>query len=350
MRLRPILVTAVAVAAAAVTTAVPAQAAAPPIVQGLAGPLSLSVDHGKLFVAQSFGGKLTRYRTDGSGAHDLVTKNPAIEIGAVEAAGPGTLFALTGKNKAGKFARLVHLAGDGTTTTRADLRGFEKTNNPDKNVQYGFRDLSASCAKKVPKEAGGGDPQPGIVDSHPYATALLPSGAVLVADAAGNDLLRVSKSGQTRVVALLPPQPTKITKALAASQHLPKCTAGHTYWFEPVPTDVEVRGHVAYLSLLPGGPEDPSLGARGKVYTVNLLTGAVTQIGRNFLGATGVAVSPTGKVYVSELFGNRISTIRNGKRHKVFSVVQPSALEWHNGHLFATTNTFTNGSIEKFTP
>jgi hypothetical protein len=61
-----------------------------------------------------------------------VTRNPKIEIGAVEAAGPGTLFALTGKNKAGKkFAKLVHLAAVGTTTKRGDLRAFEKNNNPD---------------------------------------------------------------------------------------------------------------------------------------------------------------------------------------------------------------------------
>ena len=351
MRLPPILVAAATAAATAVSMAAPAQAAPAPLIENLAGPLSFSVDHGKIVVAQSFGGKLTRFGIDGSGGTDLVTRNPKIEIGAVEAAGPGTLFALTGKNKSGKkFAKLVHLAADGTMTTRANLRAFERKNNPDKSVLYGFRDLSTTCAKKVPKQAGGGDPTNGTVDSHPYATAMLPSGAVLVADAAGNDLLRVSKTGRTSVVAVLPPQPLRITKAVAKGQHLPGCTAGHKYYFEPVPTDVEVRDHLAYVTTLPGGPEDPSLGARGKVYTVNLLNGDITQIGRHFLGATGLAVSPAGKVYVAELFGNRISTISDGKRKKVLSISQPSAIEWHNGHLFTTSNSLTNGSIIRLTP
>lgn len=350
MRLRPMLATMAVAAAVALPTALPAQAAAAPEIDGLAGPLAFSVDHGYVYVAQSFAGKLTRFRPDGSHATDLYTRSPRVEIGAVEAKGPGTLFAVTGKTKAGKkFAKLLHRAKDGTITTRASLRRFEKVHNPDHSVSYGFRDLTNTCAGKVP-DAIGGKPYRGKVDSHPYATAMTGDGSVLVADAAGNDLLRVSRSGAVNVVALLPAQPLRVTKAVARHLGLPKCTRGHRYWFEPVPTDVEVRGNRAYVTTLPGGPEDPSLGARGKVYTVNLGNGHVRRIGRGFLGATGLAVTGTGKVYVAELFGNRVSTIVDGRRSKVASVPGPSAIEWHNGRLWTTSNTFGPASIMTISP
>ena len=95
-----------------------------------------------------------------------------------------------------------------------------------------------------------------------------------------------------------------------------------------MPTDVEVHDGLLYVTTLPGGPEDPSLGARGKVYTVDPATGDVTQIGKGFAGATDLAVSPQGKVYVTELFGGQVSTIKNGVAKKVFSVEQPAAIEW----------------------
>ena len=155
----------------------------------------------------------------------------------------------------------------------ANLYGFEVAKNPDHGTSYGFRDLSSSCASAVPK-AVGGKPHLGKVDSHPYATAVVGS-SVLVADAGGNDLVRVSKTGTISVAAVFPAQPLTVTKPMATGLHLPKCTVGHKFYFEPVPTDVEVRGHFAYVTTLPGGPENPSLGARGKVYRVNLLNGNV---------------------------------------------------------------------------
>jgi hypothetical protein len=351
MRLRPILVAAATAAATAVSMATPAQAAPVPVVENLVGPLSFSVDGGSIVVAQSFAGKLSQFPLNGTAGHDLFVRNPKIDIGAVDASGAGTLFSVTGKTPGGvKFAQLAHLGANGKKTTWANLRAFEVQKNPDHATSYGFRDLSSSCAAKVPDEVGG-KPYQGKVDSHPYATARLNKGAALVADAAGNDLLRATKTGKTSVVAVFPAQPLKITKAIAAGLHIPACAAGHKFYFEAVPTDVEVRGHQAYVTTLPGGPEDPSLGARGKVYRVNLRTGHVKLLAKHFLGATGVAVSPAGKVYVAELFGNRISTISHGKRKTVLSTPGPAAIEWHNGRLFFTSNSVTPpGSILRWAP
>ena len=74
-----------------------------------------------------------------------------------------------------------------------------------------------------------------------------------------------------------------MTKALwRRSSTSRACTVGHKFYFEPVPTDVEVHDGLLYVTTLPGGPEDPSLGARGKVYTVDPATGDVTKIGSGF--------------------------------------------------------------------
>jgi DNA-binding beta-propeller fold protein YncE len=216
-------------------------------------------------------------------------------------------------------------------------------------VTYNFRDISSACAKKVPEQVGGGS-YTGIVDSHPFATAMMADGTAVVADAAGNDIITVSPSGFRTEIATLPGQPLKVTKALAAQFHFPGCTVGHKYWFEPVPTDVEIHDGLLYVSLLPGGPEDPSLGARGKVYTVDPSTGAMKQIGKGFAGATDLAVSPKGKVYVAELFGGQISTIKNGVAKRVIAVEEPAAVEWYKGKLFVAGGLQGPGWIRKFTP
>jgi hypothetical protein len=310
----------------------------------LAGPLSFSVQDGSFVVAQSFGGKLTRFAADGS-SKDLVTRSPAVEIGAVETRGPGLLFAMSGMTADKKpFARLMHLAGDGTLTKRANLARFEARNNPDGDQSYGFQDLKASCIAKLPKGQAL-KRHKGHIESHPFSTTRLPNGDAVVGDAAANAVLRVTPAGKVSVIAVLPPQPTVVTKAQAKSAHLPKCVAGGTINFEPVPTDVEVHKGQIYVTTLPGGPEDASFGARGSVYRVDPDSGSWVRIGRGFLGATDLAVAKSGKVYVAELFGNRVSTIVNGLQKKVAKVSQPSALEISDGKLFSTTDTFTNGSI-----
>ena len=206
MRLRPIIVAAATAAATAVAMAGPAQAAPTPttLVDNLVGPLSLSVNKGHIYVAQTFGGKLTRYLVNGNGGKDLFVRDPKIGIGGVEAKGPGTLFTVTGETAGGQtFAQVVHLSNKGKKTVVANTRGYEVNNNPDHGKVYGFRDLSNKCAGKVPAQIGG-EPYRGKVDSHPYATARTHSGSILVADAGGNDLLRVSKSGAVSTVAVFP--------------------------------------------------------------------------------------------------------------------------------------------------
>jgi sugar lactone lactonase YvrE len=123
------------------------------------------------------------------------------------------------------------------------------------------------------------------------------------------------------------------------------------YNFEPVPTDVELGPDgLLYVTLLPGGPEDPSLGARGAVYSVDPDTGEVALVAGGFLGATDLAIAPDGRIYVAELFGDQISTVSGTGAQPFVEVRQPAAVEWADGTLFATINAFGNGSVVTITP
>ena len=165
--------------------------------------------------------------------------------------------------------------------------------------------LSPECAAQLPPDEGL-LPYTGIKDSHPYAVTPTFFGWY-IADAAVNDILFVSWFGQVRTVAVLPAQaPVLVTAEAAASgeQPLPPCVVGSTFIAEPVPTDVEIGpGGNLYVSTLPGGPEDPSLGARGSVYKVSPWRGKVSQIATGFAGAANLAVSPWGQIYVSGATG-----------------------------------------------
>ncbi|GMA89158.1 hypothetical protein GCM10025868_44080 [Angustibacter aerolatus] len=180
---------------------------------------------------------------------------------------------------------------------KADLGAFEAAKNPDAGVQYGIDDPT-DCQKAAFEPLGGASPTGGV-DSHAYAVAADGSGWI-VADAGGNDLLRVSSTGKVSLLTVLPRQPSTITASAAAALGLPDCVIGAVYNFEPVPTDVEWRGGRLIVSLLPGGPEDPSLGARGSVYSVHPHSGKATWLAGGFLGATNVAVGHRGEIYVAE--------------------------------------------------
>ncbi len=165
----------------------------------------------------------------------------------------------------------------------------------------------------MPDHGGGGEGYSGILEAHPYKVASLRDGSRVVADAAGNDLIRVTTGRKTSTLAVLPPQPVVVTA------------------------------------------EDPSLGARGSLYRVNTVTGAVELVATGFLGATDLAVAPNGTVYVAELFGGRISKVVDGSPQTVAEVPFPAAVEWAKGTLYATIDargfaTEGGGSLVTITP
>jgi len=304
-----------------------------PLATGLFSPLSLAVDgSGTVYATQNFIGQLDRIGPDGS-ATSLYSSTDGSEVGGVSVHGQTVTFTVTGPQTA-----VMQRDARGKVSMLADVGTYEATANPDGDVIYGIPDLPDACAAAFPDEAPSS--YPGIVESHPYATTWS-QGSTYLADAAGNSILKIDQRGNVSTLAVLPPQGVKITTEAAEANGLPPCAVGYTYLFEPVPTDVEAGpGGMLYVSLLPGAPEDDSLGARGAVYTVDPRTGETTRVASGLAGATDLAVTQHGDVYVSELFGGRISLIKKGSHEATtwVNTLMPSAVETTSCSLYAITH------------
>lgn len=334
---------------ALVLGAVPAQAAAPAnptttVAGGLITPLKFAFSPGgNVWVGQSFAGLLTRITPKGQRTN-AVAAAPAAVI-SVSVGPGGTYFTEnTGNPEApGDFgAILKKRTWTGTTRTIADLGAFEKKHNPDRRATYGFPGLPKTCAAKLPKDFGPASHR-GELNSNPYGAAVNRNGTVFVADAGANALLKVSKRGHIRVLAVLPRVPVKITKALAKEQKLPTCLVGRTFYAEPVPTDVEFGPHGRlYVSSLPGGIEGSKLIKPGGVLVYSR-SGKLLSTKRGFGSAVDLAVTSTGKVYVADLFGGKINKLDRGRITTVATVTQPGAVELFRGRLYATTHVLSEG-------
>lgn len=312
----------------------------------LAGPLTFAVgDGGKLYVGQSFSGALTLIKS-GRPSVNLVSA-PGVDIAAVSTRHSSVTWAQSVFNKDREVVSAVikHRTKKGSIRQIANTLAYERRVNPDGKKKYGFRGLSPACTALIPQFLR---PYTGRIDSHPYGSVTSRS-ATYVADAGANALLKIDHRGRVSTVAVLPSKTVRITAAAAAANKLNPCVVGHDYVLESVPTDVEIGPNgKLYVSTLPGGAEDGSMGANGSVYRVNPKNGAVNRVATGFAGATNIAITPTGKIYVAELFGDRVSSIsRNGKVTRVARLTKPAGLEWARGYLYVSTNVFVDGSIVK---
>ncbi len=313
-------------------TGAPATAKSPPsgarqLDSSALAPFQVAVKRGTVYWTDAFAGTLNRRKPHGKS--QVIARVEGISGVALS----GRKIAWTSASEEG--ATRLTVRRPGRKAMVVNLSAYERRVNPDRNSRYGVLGKKNPCAEEWLAEATGVPARyRGIVDSNPYQVEALPGGAWAIAEAAGNAVLRVSKTGRISTIAVLPRQAITFTKAQAAALGAPDCVVGVRYAFEPVPTDVERdrRGNL-WVSLLPGGPEDPSLGARGAVYKISKY-GGVRRIAGGFLGATNLAVSHHGKVYVAELFNNRISTIRRGRVVTVRSIERPVAVEVTKRHLY----------------
>jgi hypothetical protein len=305
------------------------------LADGLVGPLSLSVGHrDTVYVSQNFAGTIDAVRR-GDVRTQVTSPSPEVEVGSVSSQGRTLYYTTSAGAATPDFdAHLVVRNGRGEAKSLADLGKHERDHNPDGALTYGFVGLADGC--EIPEGIQVG--YPGGLDSHPYATALW-HGKVFVADAGGNDILAVDRRGEVSTLAVLPPTPLEITAEVAAGVGLPECAAGSTYLLESVPTDVEVGADGwLYATSLPGGPEGPGL-PLGGVYKVHPKTGAVELVTRGFSGATDLAIGTKGEIYVTELFGGKVSVIPRGSTtpQTFVELPLPAAVEVKGRSLYVTT-------------
>jgi hypothetical protein len=317
------------------------------------GPFNLAVNQQNVYVADGAFGTLAKV-----GSTTPLAPAPGLA---------GADFSPDGKSYAYAWSNDEHTVGGLTIHSRGgaeafgNLVGYEATHNPDSVNTYGIVAGGNPCAEAILGQLTGGQATyTGAIDSHPYSVAWSPSGWY-VADAGMNAVVKVDNAGHVSTVAVLPPQPVTLTQAMADSiaQEFGAppgsfdCLAGVTYAFEPVPTDVEVDQHgTLHVSILPGGPESPALGARGKVFAVNAATGGMRVEASGLLGATNVAVASDGTLYATELFGGKVTKFANGKRSTAVTLDRPLAVEVHGAYLYvgqlADFETGGPGSVQRF--
>lgn len=309
-------------------------------------PFNVAVDRHRLLVADGATRLVSRIRADGS-LTTIARGGDTGDVAGVAISRSGRSIAYTSTGQGENFTNVdgaLHIRHTGGGTLNIDLARYETRRNPDKTRTYGAVGTVSDCAKKAIETATGLPvTYQGVDDAHPYSVAAHSKRSWLVADAAGNDIVKVSRFGKISTVAVLPAQPVTFTAAMAEAIGLPECVAGVTYRFEAVPTDVEVgKSGMLYVSTLAGGPESPVLGARSSVYKINPKNGKVTRVATGFAGATNLAVHK-GKIYVAELFGSRISVVSKGKPKTYLDLTGVASVESGRGHLYAGTLADDNG-------
>ena len=340
MRSRHVLATA-AVLALAGGLAGPAGAhAAPsakptvtPVATKLLSPLSVAVaPDGTRYFSDNFAGVL--YKQTPGAAPTVVFQGPKrAEVGAVSAVGGQLRFAVSqGDNEQG---RVYTLDATGAPVQVGDTGKAEKKQNPDGRYHYGFRNLPGSCLldPQMPTQTWG------LRETHPYASTVV-NGTTYVADAGANAVFAFGADGSVRSF-MVPAAVVEVTKTAAENLHLPKCAIGRKFALEAVPTDIEAGPDGSlYVTSLPGGPEDGSFGAAGRVLKLNPATGKVRTVVRHLVSPTGLAVDTNGDLYVAQLFAGVVSKVKAGStRAKPFAEVRlPGDVEVVPGGLVATAN------------
>jgi sugar lactone lactonase YvrE len=233
--------------------------------------------------------------------------------------------------KVGETGRVVQIAADGTTTEVAtlpsiaagqDLIGGARLALLDGTLYAtvgqwygGLGERPANLAAVV--EVGEGsitevantweieneqNPDPNVVDTHPYGLAAGPDGLLWLADAGANDLLKIDPAtGEVELVAVFAGMPGPF----------PNPGRGDAMEVDPVPTGVAFDGDGnAYVSFLSGFPFIPG---STKVVMIDA-EGNVSDYATGLTTLTDLRTGPDGQMYAVQfgIFGEQGPTPNSG--------------------------------------
>jgi hypothetical protein len=259
-----------------------------------------------VLVADAFAGTINRVHPS-SGAVSVVVGAPGFTPG-VDVKGGQVYFTLsTGSEEETGSSSLMRWTDDDGTTLVADMLGYELAHNPDEQPQGTGQDA----------------------DSNPYGVLALP-GRVLVADAAGNDIVEIRSNGAMRTLTVFP---NSFAGECATRTNNGVPNGG----CDPTPTDLKLgRDGFLYVSGLGGEAE-------GHIWKVNASTGAIVEHHGGFPPLTGIALDDAGTVYAASLFTGDVFRITSAGGVTVASVPGPSGLDWARGVLYAGSVDFEGG-------
>ncbi|WAZ23600.1 ScyD/ScyE family protein [Streptomyces cinnabarinus] len=330
MRKRTSLVVATGVALAATVGVAPAGASGGgdgrPVVRviasGLDNPRQLSYDEGRLYVAEAGrGGKkcigegpegetcvgltsaVTKIYWDGG-----AWKHRRVVKGLPSGAAPDGGFA-TGV--AGVSARYGEVWGVETfVPPEAGVPTHRPWNTLGKllRIDHGTARIAADVSAVELKH----NPHKANVESNPYAVLALPDGRKIVADAAGNDLVEISRSGKARPFTVFPDHNGR----------------------ESVPTSLALGPDgTLYVGELNGLTEKPT----ARVWRVDAWTGKILGFKSGFGPISGIAVNGSGDLYVSQLFAGVVTKLSGTGRTDV-KVPFPAgvAVDPHDGKVYVS--------------
>lgn len=227
-------------------------------------------------------------------------------------------------------------------------------------------DLIAYQAVDIDPDTTDGNP----TESNPYGLAALPNGDALVADAAGNDVLRVDRKGTIRTVARFKPE-------LVATDHIPDFPGPPALPAESVPTSIAVTRHGIYVGELKGFPFRPGssnvyklpLDALGATCSADAPSASCRVVQEDLTAIQDLTVDPiTGKMYVYELaadgtlafeagfetgeFPPAVLLEISGSRRRELAagqLSQPGGVIAAFGVVHVTDGTFGNGRLLRIT-